>query len=44
MKKDSIQQTIILNKDDSDGFLDLNSPDEFAQVIKALNRESHEKQ
>ena len=41
MKKD-IEQTVILNNDDSDGFLDLNSRFELKLVIDALRR-SHEK-
>ena len=38
MKKsqDAVKQTIVLNRDDFDGFLDLNSSD-LNQVMKVLN-------
>ena len=36
--KDSIKPTVVLNRNTSDGFLDLNSSDELKEVIKSLNR------
>ena len=34
----SIEPTVILNKDDEYGFLDFNSSDDLSQVIKALKK------
>lgn len=36
--KNSIKPTVILNKDDANGFLDFNSADDLSEVIKALNK------
>lgn len=41
----SVKKTIILNKSDGDGFLDLSSSQELSTVMKILNRtsgDSHE--
>ncbi|WP_458405276.1 hypothetical protein [Methanobrevibacter sp.] len=35
---DSINDTLVLNKSDSDGFLDFNSSNELDEVIKVLNK------
>lgn len=41
---ESNEQTIILNRNYSDGFLNLNCLREFRQVMKSLNkRENHDK-
>ena len=34
----SIEPTVILNKEDECGFLDFNNPDDLSQVIKALRK------
>ena len=34
----SIEPTVILNKEDECGFLDFNNPDDLSQVIKALKK------
>lgn len=34
----SINDTLVLNKSDSDGFLDFNSSNELDEVIKVLNK------
>ncbi len=36
--KNSIKPTVILNKNNSDGFLDLNSPSDLGEVIKVLRK------
>ena len=36
--KDSIKPTVVLNRNTSDGFLDLNSSDEMKEVIKVLDK------
>ncbi|WP_405297479.1 hypothetical protein [Methanobrevibacter sp.] len=36
--RNSIEPTVILNKDDSDGFLDFNNYDDLSEVIKALKK------
>ncbi|WP_405275193.1 hypothetical protein [Methanobrevibacter sp.] len=36
--KNSIKPTVILNKSNSDGFLDFNSPFDLSEVIKVLNK------
>ncbi len=36
--KDQIKPTVVLNKTNSDGFLDFNSPNELTEVIKALKK------
>ena len=45
MKKqeNSIKATIVLNKEDSFGFLDLSSPNEFFEVMKVLNEMANNK-
>jgi hypothetical protein len=37
-QKYSTKPTVILNKSDSDGFLDLNSSSDLSEVMKALNK------
>ncbi len=36
--KDQVKPTVVLNKNNSDGFLDFNSPGELAEIIKALKK------
>ena len=36
--RNSIEPTVILNKEDSDGFLDFNNSDDLSQVIKVLKK------
>lgn len=37
-KPKSIKSTVVLNKSNSDGFLDLNSSHDLSEVMKALNK------
>lgn len=34
----STKPTVVLNKTNSDGFLDFNSPSDLAEAMKALNK------
>lgn len=36
--KNSTKPTVVLNKTNSDGFLDLNSPSDMSEVMKVLNK------
>ena len=36
--RNSIEPTVILNKGDSDGFLDFNSSEDLSEVIRTLNK------
>ena len=40
--QNSTKPTVILNKSNSDGFLDFNSPSELSEVIKVLNKIKNE--
>ncbi|WP_298501637.1 hypothetical protein [uncultured Methanobrevibacter sp.] len=35
---DSLKPTVVLNKSNSDGFLDFNTTSDLKQVIRALNK------
>jgi hypothetical protein len=37
-QKNSTRPTVILNKADSDGFLDLSSPSDLSEVMNVLNK------
>ena len=37
-QKNSIKPTVILNKSNSDGFLDFNSSSDLSEVMKVLNK------
>ena len=36
--RNSIEPTVILNKEDEYGFLDFNNPDDLSEVIKAIKK------
>ncbi|WP_462315725.1 hypothetical protein [Methanobrevibacter sp.] len=41
-RKDSTRPTVILNKTNSDGFLDFNSPSDLSEVMKVLKKSKDE--